>query len=89
MFKTHDGREVYGKDLQIALNKVSDDLVQLAQDIRKEDAYANHVTETEKDQYMFKMLGRAFNIRNGRIDSFSTWQDVNTAITGECVAFLS
>lgn len=78
-FTTHDE----------ALNSVADDWEQLARDIRKEDAYASHVSVLEKDGEMLRMMNTAAEIRKGVIKSFTIWQRVNEKITGECVAFLS
>lgn len=75
--------------MQNALNKVADDWERAAYEIRKEDAYAEHVTEDEKDQYLQEMINQAEEIRNGKVKSFTIWQRVNYELTGECVAFLS
>lgn len=88
MFRTHTGRVVTGDTLQAALNKVADDWVQLAHDIRREDAYASHVTEAEKDDALAQMVSRAAEIRAGKVGSLTIWQRVNTELTGECVSLL-
>lgn len=88
-FTTHTKEIVGGRRLTEALNKVADDWAQLARNIRKENAYARHVTEAKKDEIMHNMIYNAERIRSGHITNFTIWQRVNEALTGECVALLS
>lgn len=87
-FRTHTGEIVTGQRLQDALNKVADEWTRNAKAIRSEDEYASHVTEETKDDCLLKGLNRAEEIRIGNINSFTAWQDINTSLTGECVALL-
>lgn len=87
-FRTHTGEIVTGDRLTAALNKVADDWADLARAIRKEDAYAPHVSESTKEANMQAMLARAEEIRAGLVDNFTIWQRVNTELTGQCVALL-
>jgi len=88
VFITHTGEQVSGERLNNALNKVADDWAKLGADIRKENAYAPHVTEKQKEDNLSRMIETSNLIRLGNIDSFTIWQRVNTALTGECVALL-
>jgi hypothetical protein len=88
-FRTHTGETVSGERLAAACAKAADDLVNLAMAIREEDAYASHVTEEEKDAYMFEMVARAERVRSGDVYYFGAWQDVNSILTGECVPMLA
>lgn len=87
-FRTHTGEIVEGARCQAAFNRVSDDWRQLAFDIRAEDAYADHVTEDEKDADFKMMLYEADLISRGEFRSFTIWQRVNQVLTGVCVALL-
>lgn len=87
-FRTHTGELVTGQRLTAALASVASDWVDLAHAIRREDAYASHVTEADKDSYLAADLALAERIRNGEVKSFTIWQRVDTALTGECVALL-
>ncbi len=88
-FRTHTGDIVTGERLTAAMATVADTWADMARAIRAEDAYASHVTETEKDSYLADDLARAERIRAGEVASFTIWQRVNTVLTGECVALLS
>lgn len=88
-FRTHTGEIVSGARLTEALASVANDWADNARAIRREDHYASHVTEAEKDQYLTDDLAFAETIRNGAVTSFTIWQRVNTALTGECVALLA
>lgn len=88
VFTTHKGTRISGDQLQDAINKVADDCAENARAIKKENAYASHVTEKQKEQYLSKGLEYAEHIRLGNIDNFTIWQRVNNYLTGECVAFL-
>lgn len=88
-FRTHTGEIVTGDRLASALNTVADDWAALGHAIRKEDAYASHVTEKTKDDILLRDLAFAETIRRGEATSFTVWQRINTTLTGECVALLS
>ena len=87
-FRTHTGEIVTGDRLTAALNAVADDWAENARAIRREDRYASHVTEDRKDENLAQGLAYAEKIRRGEATGFTTWQRVNTALTGECVALL-
>ncbi len=87
-FRTHTGETVTGDRLRGALAKVASDWRELAHAIRKEDAYASHVTTETKEDALRDMLARADGIETGDVRSFTIWQRVNQALTGECVALL-
>lgn len=87
-FRTHTGEIVTGDRLAVACAKVADDWADLGRAIRAADNYAPHVTEAKKDFDLARMLNAADAIRQGEINSFTIWQRVNTAVTGECVALL-
>jgi retron-type reverse transcriptase len=88
-FITHTGEVVTGEVLQKALNKVANDWERIGRNIRKEDKYAPHVTEDKKEANLIRFIETAESIREGNVCSFTIWQRVNQAITGECVALLS
>ncbi|OYY99576.1 MAG: hypothetical protein B7Y37_13880 [Sphingobacteriia bacterium 28-36-52] len=89
-FTTHKGEVVTGEKLQSALDEVADDYVKMYNSIRKEDKYASHVTEKQKDDALSKGLDFAEKIRIGDgIDNFTVWQRVNEKITGESVPLFS
>lgn len=87
-FRTHTGELVTGQRLAEALASVASDWADMARAIRQEDAYASHVTEADKDSYLADDLALAERIRDGEVKSFTIWQRVNAALTGECVALL-
>lgn len=87
-FRTHTGELVTGPRLAAALDSVANDWADMARAIRREDHYASHVTEADKDGYLADDLALAERIRNGEVKSFTIWQRVDTALTGECVALL-
>lgn len=87
-FRTHTGETVNGERLTAALVSVANDWRKLAYAIRREDDYAAHVTEDVKIAALSRALERADRIEAGEIDNFGTWQRVNMALTGECVALL-
>lgn len=88
-FRTHTSEIVTGERLQAALDTVADDWAAMARAIHKEDAYAPHVTEATKADLLAKGLAFAGEIRRGETTGFTTWQRINTALTGECVALLA
>lgn len=79
---------ISGDKLEAALETVATDWICLALNIRNEDAYSDHITEQQKNEFMIADLVFAETIRNGEIKSFTIWQRINTVLTGECVAFL-
>lgn len=86
---THHGEIVTGVRLQKALNAVADELETLAYNMRNTPGvYAEHVTEAEKNRTLKEDLKLAKNIRERKSSTLSTWQQVNTYLTGECVALL-
>lgn len=72
-----------------ACKTVAEEWRNLAHAIRKEDAYASHVTETQKDNRLEEMLTHADEIATGNITCFSIAQRVHEKITGNCVPFLT
>lgn len=88
-FITHKGEVISGERLTAALNKVADDYRDLQIIVREENAFASHVTEKEKEDYLFKFYAiPEQKVRAGIIDNFTAWQRINNVLTGECVAFL-
>lgn len=87
-FRTHTGEVVTGDRLDAACKGVGQDWRDLAHSIRKEDAYASHVTEETKEKDLNRRLAQADQIDAGTIDNFTIWQRVNEFLTGECVALL-
>jgi hypothetical protein len=87
-FTTHTGEIVTGQRLQDALNIVADKQIEISKGIRKQDLYADHVTEETKDLNLQRGIELAEKIRNGVFDNFTIWQRINTELTGECVALL-
>ena len=89
MHRTHTGEIVTGARLAAARDKVANDWVALANGIRFEDAYADHVSEERKIKAHMQDLDFAEGIRNGHAPiGFTIWQRINTELTGECVALL-
>lgn len=76
------------ENMQEVLSKVANDWEQLGYDIKKQNLYANHVTEEIKEKDLQRHIDTANEIRNGVINSFTIWQKVNTELTGNCVALL-
>lgn len=87
-FRTSKGEIIKSSRLIEALNKVANDWKENAYLVRKEDEYAIHVTEEEKEKYLREALEFAESIRRGEQTGFWCWQRINTELTGECVAFL-
>lgn len=88
-FITHKNEIVTGARLENALVAVAKFWEENALAIRKEDAYASHVTEERKEQNLQNQLDQAKRIRQGTEPmGFWLWQRINTHLTGECVAFL-
>lgn len=91
-FRTHTGEIVTGQRLTDACKQVADFLRDNARSMRAETngKYASHVTEADKDRYLAEKLEYADRVERGEtLHNFSTWQRVNTALTGECVGLLS
>lgn len=88
-FITHDKRTISESEFQEALNKVADDWERLGEAIYKENAYADHVSESLKLSNRDQHYARAAEIRAGQVNSFTIWQRVTELLTGECVALLS
>lgn len=86
-FKSSKGL-MKGAVVRDAFQKVSDDAIELAKEIRYCGDYPDHVSEEEKDATLEASIRRAAEIRAGVIDNFTVWQRVNDILTGECVAFL-
>lgn len=77
-----------GERLECALAAVADDLIESAYKIRRENKYADHVTDEKKEANLQAMLDRAFRIRSGQEHmGLWLWQRVNMKLTGECVGF--
>lgn len=87
-FRTHTGEIVTGQRLQDALDAVSLDYFINAFEIRKEDAYASHIAEKQKDEFLAKDIAFAQSIKTDGVTSTSLWQSVNQKLTGECIALL-
>jgi hypothetical protein len=87
--KTSDGKTHTPEEIQRAREIVADDWAENARAIRREDPYASHVTEAEKDAYLAEGLAYAESVRQGTAKgSFTLWQRLNEVLTGECVALL-
>ena len=87
-FITHKKEIILGDRLIKAIEGVKSDLINLAYAIRKEDNYAAHVTDLQKDQILEKSLQSANDIYN-KLNNFTIWQRINTKLTGECIALLN
>jgi len=89
-FTTHTGEIVTGDRLCRAFETVANFWAENARSVRSEDAYAQHVTEAEKDEYMNCQLEQAERIRTGEEPmGFWLWQRVNAELTGECIPLFS
>ena len=87
--KLHTGKILTETELANALAIVANDLRKLAYAIKAENAYASHITEAEKEQFLDNDLAYANEVEKGlHNDNFTIWQRVDTLLTGECVAFL-
>lgn len=87
-FVASNGKVIKGKYFKALLNEVANDWENIAYDIRKQDNYASHVTEKEKDEYLSQGLKLAEKIRQGEELSFTILQRINLKVTGKCVALL-
>ena len=90
-FRTHTGEIVTGERLAAARRKVAEDWRAMAYAIREEDAYASHVTEAEKDEYLQRHLDFADRIEIGEPEAggFTSWQRINQELTGECAGLFA
>ena len=88
-FITHTGEIVEGERLKVALKAVGNWYIKNAHAIRKENAYAAHVTEETKIKCLQRQLELGERIVTGREPcGFWLWQRINTELTGKCVGFL-
>ena len=87
--KLHTGKILTETELPNALKQVAYDLRKSAHAIKAENAYASHVTESEKEADLAKNLALADEVEKGLHNhTFWLWQRVDTLLTGECIAFL-
>lgn len=90
-FKASTGEIFSGKELRYAINKVADWYEENARAIYKENAYAPHVSESEKSHFMNQQLEFARQMRLGddkALSSFAVRQRINLELTGFCPPFL-
>lgn len=87
-FRTHTGEIVQGERLKNALKTVAERYRERAHKIYEEDLYAAHVKQERKDQNLRDDLARANRLVREGPGSVTDWQDVNTVLTGKCVALL-
>ena len=88
-FITHNREEVSGKRLSDAINKVADDMV-ISANKKRQEPYASHITEKQKDETLAKDLDYAEQVRKGEnLDNFTIWQRINYELTGESVPLFS
>jgi|HubBroStandDraft_6_1064221.scaffolds.fasta_scaffold1712096_3 3-methyladenine DNA glycosylase AlkD len=78
-----------------ATQLVAQELRDLAHAIRKENAYALHVTDTQKEAILAHSLAQADGLAAGQLDGIISWIDnftlaqrVHYKMTGECVPLL-
>jgi len=89
VFTTHTGERIGYPRLGAALLSVANTWKELAKAVRVENAYADHVTDQEKEKIMLDMLEQADRICMGvEPMGFWLWQRVNLELTGKCVGFL-
>ena len=88
-FNTRNGKTVSGDALLNACKRVAQELRESAEEVKKENAFASHVTDVEKEAYIKRYwLDIADTVERGNITSFTIWQKINYVLTGECVALL-
>lgn len=91
-FRTSTGEILTPDDPRLidACEKVATQIEQSAVKVREENAFAFHVTQAEKDDYINRFyIDWAAKIRKREnLNDFSVWQRINTELTEECVAFL-
>lgn len=87
-FITHNNEEVSGEKLSAAVNKVADGMVESANK-KREESYADHVTEKQKDDILAKDLKYAEEVRRGEhLNNLSVAQRINYELTGETLPIL-
>lgn len=75
--------------VQNAREVVAKDWAEMVQSVRKEDPFASHVTEAEKDDFLAEGLSFAKSIAKGWHDNnFTIWQRLIEILTGKCPALL-
>jgi len=71
-------------EVQKARSEVVEDWKQIVRKIRKDDDYAKHITETEKNELLKKGLKFAGEIACGAHDAnFTVWQRIIFKLSGE------
>ena len=90
-FLTSNNEVITGPRLAAACEAVATQMEASAIKVREEDAFASHVTQSGKDDYIDRFYTQvAAKIRNmENLHNFSVWQRVNMELTGDCVAFLA
>lgn len=68
--------------------KAANDIRESVQERRHIDDWPSHVSQKVKDDFWADRLAYADELERGEINSFTAWQDINYALTGESVAFL-
>ena len=71
-----------------ALKEVAKFYRDQAHAVHKDDPYASHVTEADKERYLKEMLELADRIESGEHNSFTVEQLVHHKMTGESVPLL-
>jgi hypothetical protein len=87
--KLSNGKILTKDDLNKALKQVSKDIIENAIAVRKEDLYADHITEDQKDKYLKDCIEYAKEVLEGKHNSnFTIWQRVNYIFTWDSIALL-
>lgn len=77
------------EQIQAARETVANWFIENARAIRREDEYADHVTESKKDEDLNQRIEWAERLRAGLCDgNFTARQRIYYELTGECVALL-
>lgn len=77
------------EQIQEARDTIADNHATLSKKIRKQDRYASHVTEEQKEDYLSASLVTAERIRKGLHDNdFWCWQSIVFELTGKSPALL-
>jgi hypothetical protein len=90
-FKDSNLNNYASDDLRLieARKSVAAGIEENAYAVREEDAYADHVTECQKEENLMASIALAKEVERGEHDnSFWCWQRINLELTGECTAFL-
>ena len=92
-FKTHKGEVVSGAKLKKAINEVCDDCIARSHAIRKDDAYASHITTEEKNKILADNVSRFEGIRSQALSGelrYLPWflRDLDCKLTGESLPIL-